>query len=180
MSIYVGRAPNRESGWFRVLFSENWAVVGRFRRLLALLLNGRDTIVHFSPPVSLRKLLAEADGEAPPRLALKLSRVLRAHFRRVRAAVIGPDLSHRRTLVDALLASEPVRLAIVQSALKEKTSRASARGARAATRWKSPRTIRTRWCARPRSCFRASGTSCSTASPCTTSNRCARSRPATK
>ncbi|MHB1992484.1 glycerol-3-phosphate 1-O-acyltransferase PlsB [Metallibacterium scheffleri] len=126
VSIYVGRAPNRESGWFRVLFSENWAVVGRFRRLLALLLNGRDSIVHFSPPVSLRKLLIEADGETPPRLALKLSRVLRAHFRRVRAAVIGPDLSHRRTLVDALLASEPVRTAITQNALKEKTSRASA------------------------------------------------------
>ncbi len=126
VALYVGRAPNRGSGWFRVLFSENWAVVGRFRRLLAILLNGRDTIVHFSPPVSLRKLLDESDGEAPPRLALKTARVLRAHFRRVRATVIGPDLSHRRTLVDALLASEPVRGAILQSALKEKTSRASA------------------------------------------------------
>ncbi len=126
VAIYVGRAPNRSSGWFRVLFSENWAVVGRFRRLLALLLNGRDTIVHFSPPVSLRKLLDEAGDEPPPRLAQKTARVLRAHFRRVRAAVIGPDLSHRRTLVDALLASEPVRNAIAQSALKEKTSRAAA------------------------------------------------------
>ena len=57
VAIYVGRAPNRQSGWFRVLFSENWVMVGRFRRLLALLLNGRDTIVHFSPPVSLRQVL---------------------------------------------------------------------------------------------------------------------------
>ena len=126
VALYVGRAPSRDSGWFRVLFSENWVVVGRFRRLLALLLNGRDCIVHFSPPVSLRKLLQDAGEETPQRLALKTTRVLRAHFRRVRAAVIGPDLSHRRTLVDALLASEPVRAAIMQSAQKEKTSRASA------------------------------------------------------
>ena len=34
VSIFVGRAPQRESGWFSVLFSENWVVVGRFRRLL--------------------------------------------------------------------------------------------------------------------------------------------------
>src|SRR6185312_16248055 len=24
VAIYVGRAPSRETGWFRVLFSENW------------------------------------------------------------------------------------------------------------------------------------------------------------
>ena len=42
------------SGWFSVLFSENWAIVGRFRRLLAILLNGRDTMVRFAAPVSLR------------------------------------------------------------------------------------------------------------------------------
>ena len=43
VSIFVGRAPDRDSGWFSVLFSENWALVGRFRRLLAILLNGRNT-----------------------------------------------------------------------------------------------------------------------------------------
>src|SRR5690242_7195685 len=32
VSIFVGRAPDRESVWFSVLFSENWVVVGRFRR----------------------------------------------------------------------------------------------------------------------------------------------------
>jgi glycerol-3-phosphate O-acyltransferase len=47
VSIYVGRVPNRQSGWLRALLSENWVMVGRFRRMLAILLNGRDTIVHF-------------------------------------------------------------------------------------------------------------------------------------
>ena len=51
VSIFVGRAPDKQSGWFAVLFSENWALVGRFRRLLGLLLNGRNTIVRFAPPI---------------------------------------------------------------------------------------------------------------------------------
>ncbi len=126
VSIYVGRAPSRESGWFRVLFSENWVMVGRFRRMLALLLNGRDTVVHFSTPVSLRQMLDEADTIAPERFARKVARVLRAHFHRIRAAVIGPDLSHRRTVVDAVLNAEPVRTAIAASAAKEKISQAKA------------------------------------------------------
>ena len=120
VSIFVGRAPDRQTGWFRVLFSENWVVVGRFRRLLSLLLNGRSTIVQFSAPVSLRGVLAE-DRDAANTLR-KLSRVLRVHFRRIRATVIGPDLSHRRTLVDAVLNAEPVRAAIEANASKDSIS----------------------------------------------------------
>src|SRR5690606_6076178 len=63
VSIFVGRSPDKASGWFSVLFSENWAIVGRFRRLLAILLNGRDTLVRFAAPVSIRSLLAE---DLPP------------------------------------------------------------------------------------------------------------------
>ena len=116
VSILVGRAPDRQTGWFSVLFSENWVVVGRFRRLLALLLNGRGTIVQFAAPVSLRRFLTDEHDEPNVR---KLSRVLRVHFRRVRTAVIGADLSHRRTLINAVLDAEPVRNAIAATASKE-------------------------------------------------------------
>jgi glycerol-3-phosphate O-acyltransferase len=126
VSIYVGRAPNRESGWFSVLFAENWLVVGRFRRMLALLLNGRDTVVHFSEPVSLRTVLTESQGLTNERLTRKIARVLRTHFRRIRAAVIGPDLSHRRTVVDAVLNAQPVRDAIAATASKENITHAKA------------------------------------------------------
>lgn len=126
VSIYVGRAPSRDSGWFRVLFSENWVMVGRFGRLIALLLNGRDTVVHFSAPVSLRSVLADSGEISPERFTRKIARVLRTHFHRIRAAVIGPDLSHRRTVVDAVLNAEPVRAAIASTAAKEKISHAKA------------------------------------------------------
>ncbi len=119
VSIFVGRAPDKQSGWFSVLFSENWAIVGRFRRLLAILLNGRGTIVRFAPPVSLRDTVAE--GLDPERTVRKLSRVLRTHFHRIREAIIGPDLSTRRLLVDQVLASEPVREAIAEQARRDKS-----------------------------------------------------------
>ncbi len=117
VSIFVGRAPSRTTGWFRVLFSENWAMVGRFRRLLAILLNGRDTIVHFSPAVSLRDVVGEA--LEPERTVRKTSRALRAHFTRIRTAVIGPDLSHRRTVIDTLINRPGVQDAIKAASSKE-------------------------------------------------------------
>jgi glycerol-3-phosphate O-acyltransferase len=120
VSIFVGRAPDRQIGWFRVLFSENWVVVGRFRRLLSLLLNGRSTIVQFSTPISLR--VALADERDAPNTLRKVSRVLRVHFQRLRALVIGPDLSHRRTLIDAVLNADSVRAAIATAANKESIS----------------------------------------------------------
>ncbi|GMU42943.1 MAG: glycerol-3-phosphate 1-O-acyltransferase PlsB [Xanthomonadales bacterium] len=118
VSIFVGRAPDRTSGWFKVLFSENWVVVGRFRRLLAILFNGRNTLIQFSPPVLVGKSAPDADDLK--RAAHKLSLLLRVHFRRIRGAVIGPDLSHRRTLVDDLLRTDAVRAAIAAQAAKEK------------------------------------------------------------
>ncbi len=122
VSIFVGRAPDRSSGWFSVLFSENWTLVGRFRRLLAILLNGRSTLVRFAPPVSMRGVVSE--GLPAERTVRKLARVLRAHFRRIRATVIGPDLSTRRLLVDRVLAAQPVKDAIAAQARRDKITQA--------------------------------------------------------
>lgn len=120
VSIFVGRAPNKESGWFSVLFSENWALVGRFRRFVAILLNGRDTMVRFSPSYRVRELLV--DDIPHERLVRKVQRVLRAHMRKIRSAVIGPDLSTRRLLVDRVLDAEPVRKAITEQARRDKST----------------------------------------------------------
>ena len=119
VSIFVGQAPKRTSGWFSVLFSENWTLVGRFRRLLAVLLNGRDTLVQFATPMSVRTALAE---DLPPERAVrKVSRVLRTHFRRVREVVIGPDLSTRRMLADQVLSAPQVKDAIADQARRDKS-----------------------------------------------------------
>jgi glycerol-3-phosphate O-acyltransferase len=120
VTIFVGRAPDKSTGFIKVLFSENWEVAGRFRRLLSTLINGRDTLVQFSRPISLQQLTAE--GLGPARSLRKVSRLLRTHFRNVRVAAIGPDLSHRRTMIDRVIKAPEVRKAIEEKSRKNRIS----------------------------------------------------------
>ena len=117
VTILVGQRPSKESGLTRVIFTENWEIGGRLRRLFSTLVNGRKTFIQFSRPISLRELAAE--GMDAPLALRKVSRILRVHFKRVRTAAIGPDLSHRRTMVDQVINSPTVR-----SAMEEETRRA--------------------------------------------------------
>ncbi len=110
VSVYWGRSPDKERSFLKLLFLEDWGLVGRLRRAFMILFHGRNVLVQFSEPVRLSRLVAE--GPNPALVARKLSRVLRVHFRRLRIATIGPDLSHRRTLINQLLNSEAVRRAI--------------------------------------------------------------------
>ena len=47
VSVFWGRAPEREKSWLDLVFSESWALVGPFRRMLTILFNGRSTLVRF-------------------------------------------------------------------------------------------------------------------------------------
>lgn len=124
VSIFWGRRPDREHSWFKALFSDSWALVGPVRKFFMILLHGRHVFVQFSAPISLREFAQE--NPDPPRRLRKLSRVLRVHFRRQRTATIGPDLSHRRTMVDSLLTTRAVREAIQREADKRNITYAAA------------------------------------------------------
>jgi glycerol-3-phosphate O-acyltransferase len=107
VAIFWGRAPHKEASLWRLLFTENWVLVGRFRKLLNVLVNGRNTLVNFGEPVRLRDALQE--GMSEQRSVRWLLRNLRSTLRAQRASTIGPDLSHRRTLVTQLLKTADVR-----------------------------------------------------------------------
>ncbi len=121
VSVFWGRAPDKEHSPFKLLFSETWAPAGRLRRLLIILAHGRHTFVQFSEPVALSEFVAgaDADGLDDERIVRKLSRVIRVHMRRLREATIGPDLSHRRNLRGEILRSPRVRAAIERNARRE-------------------------------------------------------------
>jgi glycerol-3-phosphate O-acyltransferase len=78
---------------------------------LQVLLNGRFTMLEVGAPVSLRSLLEPTLDAAS--LAARLARTQRANFRRQRAARIGPDMSHRRTIVNRVLRTRAVRAAVL-------------------------------------------------------------------
>lgn len=125
VSVFWGRSPDKEEGSLKILFADAWSVAGRTRRLFTILFHGRSTLVQFSKPVPLKAFVAE--NPEPARALRKLSRVLRVHFRRRRVATVGPDLSHRRNLVDEILASPAVRREIANQAMANNWSEDKAR-----------------------------------------------------
>jgi glycerol-3-phosphate O-acyltransferase len=110
VAIFWGRAPLKEVSLWRLLFTEDWALAGRFRKLLNVVFNGRNTVVYFGEPLRLRD--AMQDGMTAPRSVRRLLRRLRAELRAQRASTIGPDLSHRRTMVMHILKTQAVRHAV--------------------------------------------------------------------
>jgi glycerol-3-phosphate O-acyltransferase len=125
VTVLVGQRPSKDSGFTRIIFAENWEIGGRFRRFISTLVNGRKTFVQFSRPISLKNLAAE--GLESSVALRKVSRILRVHFKRVRSAAIGPDLSHRRTMVDKVINSPTVRAAIEEEARRSGITPAHAR-----------------------------------------------------
>jgi glycerol-3-phosphate O-acyltransferase len=111
-AVYWGRAPQRERSLIRLLLSENWVLASRLRRFFSVLVNGRNSTVQLGEPIALRAWLEnEADTAVTGR---RLTRYLRTQFGRLRAARIGPDLSHRRTIVAEVLRTRAVRAAVAQ------------------------------------------------------------------
>jgi glycerol-3-phosphate O-acyltransferase len=111
-AVYWGRAPQKERSLIRLLLSENWVIGSRVWRFFVVLVNGRNTTVQVGEPISLRRWLEnDADTALNGR---RVARLLRTQFSRLRAARIGPDLSHRRTIVAEVLRTRAVRAAVGQ------------------------------------------------------------------
>ncbi|QXH57744.1 glycerol-3-phosphate 1-O-acyltransferase PlsB [Pseudomonas maumuensis] len=124
VSVFWGQTPASESSPWKLLFADSWAVTGRLRRLLSVLILGRKTRVQFSAPIHLRELVQHNKGhERTVRMA---QRMMRVHFRNLKTAVIGPDISHRRNLVKGLVHDPLVRQAISDEADREKIPYAKA------------------------------------------------------
>jgi glycerol-3-phosphate O-acyltransferase len=110
VAIYWGRAPHKEVSWWRLLFAEDWILVGRFRKFLSVIFNGRNTLVYFGEPIRLRDVMEE--GLSEQRSVRRALRTLRTVMRAQRTSSIGPDLSHRRTMVLQILKTQAVRQAV--------------------------------------------------------------------
>lgn len=110
VSIFWGRAANKDKSWIRALFSEGWSMSSRLRRFLILIFNRADILVQFGEPMGWREIVRASGTE---NLATRrTARLLRVKFRNQKVAALGPDLSHRRTLVGQILASAQVSEAI--------------------------------------------------------------------
>ena len=111
VAIYWGRSPDKERSLLKLVFSENWEAIGRIRKFFTTLFQGRNTLLRFSHALPLRSI--DADEQSAEIAYRMVSRILRVHFRKRRVATVGPDLSHKRTLINQVLRSPSVRRAIL-------------------------------------------------------------------
>lgn len=119
VSIFWGRAPGKRFGLWQLLAADSWQLTGRLRRLLSVVINGKDVEVYLGTPLRLYSLIDERDASFTHR---KVARLMRVHFRRIRTRVLGPDLSHRRTLIEGVAASPEVRRVAREVAAAEQRS----------------------------------------------------------
>ena len=106
VSIFWGRAMATDGSWLRQLTSENWALTGRFKRMLNIVVNRKNILVRFGRPIRVSETSTSGGEEIAIR---RTARLLRVRFRAQKERIIGPDFSHRRTLIDQVINSRTVR-----------------------------------------------------------------------
>ena len=176
VTVLWGRSPGSQDSLVKALLADAWASVGPLRQLLIILVHGRQTRVSFTESISLRRLIG--DETDAPMAAREADRFLRSHFRRLRESAIGPDLSHRRNLIDTMIASEALQEAIgEEAAAARRERRRRPRSARASSRGRSRRTSAIRSCARWSCCSGGCGTASTTRSWSITAKELAKAAP---
>jgi len=120
VTIIWGRGPTIKKSVTQAFLSDAWHVTGRFKKLITVMLNGRNTYIEFNSPISLREYVSTDDKRS--RSIRKLARVFRVHFRRSKTRVVGPDLSHRRALLATILKAPSVQTAVSEHATEHKMS----------------------------------------------------------
>jgi len=122
--LYWGRTPGKDHDSMKAAVFERenptW-----LRKWLMILFLGRHNFVQFSNALSLRYMADEHGTDK--RIAHKLIRVARVHFRRQRKVMTGPQLPNRQMLFASLLKSESIKKAIEEESINKKISPEKAR-----------------------------------------------------
>jgi len=120
VSIIWGRSVAKKKHWLSVLFSDSWNLAGRTRKLLTILFNGRSTQVHFSEVMRFAydDIQKKSDDELIDSIQLHFSN---RHIE-LRKSTLGPDVSHRRTLVRKLILKPDVQKCIAKRSQEDNRS----------------------------------------------------------
>ena len=120
VSIFWGRPVAKQKSTLRVLFAHSWEIAGRIRQFFRILIHGRDTLVQFSEVIELRSLVNDRlDNDEN---IDNVQQALSDRLHQVKTATLGPDTSHRRTLVRELLLLPEVQAAIRKRSIEDNRS----------------------------------------------------------
>ncbi|MBL4743268.1 MAG: 1-acyl-sn-glycerol-3-phosphate acyltransferase, partial [Cycloclasticus sp.] len=124
VSIFWGRGPKKSKGFWSSVFTDEGVKSNIVSRALSVLFNGRQTLLRYGEPVSLKQLTS--DKQSVTFLTRKLTRVLRVHFARTRLMTIGADQVSPKNLAEELLKAELVQQAIEREVKRNKMTRTEA------------------------------------------------------
>jgi len=123
--VFWGRPVLKQKHWFRVLFSDTWGLAGRTRKFFTIVFNGKSTLLEFSSAISFRDAINTCADQN--KTVDYLQSRLSDRLIEIKTATLGPDISHRRTLVNSLLENESIINAIKNRSRKDNISEYKAR-----------------------------------------------------
>ncbi|WP_413700675.1 1-acyl-sn-glycerol-3-phosphate acyltransferase [Psychromonas sp. KJ10-10] len=93
--------------------------VGLFHKSLIVLKSGKDHLIRFNQPISIKHLSQRGEQQ---QLAHKLAKVAMRYFNFQKRSSIGPKLPARKKMIEAVLAQPTLRQVIQQTALNSSQS----------------------------------------------------------
>ena len=121
VSIFWGRSLAPRGSWIEALTSDQRPATGGIKRFFALLFNRGDIHVCFGKPIPLEEISRHDKGQ---NYAIRRSaRLLRVRFKRQHEATLGPDFSHRRTLLSSIANSPRIIQYINETPTSAKTEK---------------------------------------------------------
>ena len=123
VTILWGRAPEYEDSWYKALMSDAWSTPSKIKQALNITLYGRENYIEFHSAISLRELISDALEKAPNfSPAYSVVKYLNQSFDQYKQAILGPDLSDRRNVINKLMTTEAVKTAIRTESIQKKIS----------------------------------------------------------
>lgn len=117
VSVFWGRPVATQKHWLQVLFADSWALAGRTRTLLRILFHGRNTFIKYSEVIAFRS--STVSRKSDDEIIDALQQTLSERLKKIRTATLGPDISHRHTMVRELLMKPAVQKAIEKRSLED-------------------------------------------------------------
>lgn len=107
VSLFWGRPVSKQKHWLQILFADSWVIAGRTRKAFTILLNGRQTLITLSNAIKFSDFVHTENDDNE--VMDNLQSALATRLVEMRTATLGPDVSHRRTLVRKLLSGKALR-----------------------------------------------------------------------
>ncbi|MEH6457779.1 MAG: glycerol-3-phosphate 1-O-acyltransferase PlsB, partial [Cocleimonas sp.] len=110
VQIFWGRPVATQKHWAQVLFSDSWALAGRTRTFFRTIFHGHSNLVQYSDLIVFRS--GDVAEQRDDEIIDSVQKILSSRLKNIRTATLGPDVSHRRTLVRDLIMKPAVQTAI--------------------------------------------------------------------